>query len=65
MKKEKTRRGKIQVVKNRKGLYYFRVVASNGNTLCHSESYSSMAKCLQGIEAMKSVVIWGSVEELQ
>ena len=34
--------------------WYFRVVASNGKILCHSQSYRSKAACRRGLEAVRS-----------
>lgn len=31
--------------------WFFRIVASNGKTLCHSETYRTKRACLNGIRA--------------
>jgi uncharacterized protein YegP (UPF0339 family) len=36
---------KIHIEKNKKGRYFWRLVARNGRTLAHSEDYSSKRAC--------------------
>jgi uncharacterized protein YegP (UPF0339 family) len=33
--------------------YFFRIVAGNGRTLCHSENYVNMGDCLRAIGIIK------------
>ena len=47
--------GKIFVKKNKKGKYFFAVVARNGRILCHSESYSSRSKAVDGAVAVRRI----------
>lgn len=47
----------INTAKN--GQSHFTIKAKNGRILCHSETYSSPAKCKQGLEALRQVILWG------
>ena len=40
----------IQMLKNKQGKWLFHIKAENGKILCHSESYSSKAKCMYTIK---------------
>lgn len=44
--------GKFDVLKDRKGNYYFVIKAENGRTLCHSESYASLQACMKGVKSV-------------
>lgn len=37
--------GSIQILESVGGQYFFRVQATNGRTLCHSETYHNYADC--------------------
>ena len=37
----------IEITQNVNGCWYWRLMATNGQILAHSESYSSKAKCKQ------------------
>lgn len=43
---------KGQILKNKRGKYFFRIVTRNGNTLCHSESYSNITGAKRGINSL-------------
>ena len=47
------RKSKIVMKKNKRGLWYFNLVSSNGKIICTSESYSSAANCKKGINATR------------
>ncbi len=51
----------IEIFSARNGQYYFRVVASNGNILCHSESYTTKQNAINGANACVNVAIHGSI----
>lgn len=38
---------KIEILQNKSGVYYWRIVAANGYILAHSETYSSRSKAAQ------------------
>lgn len=64
----KKRKGKVILERNKKGQWYFKIVATNGRILCHSESYSSLDKALGGFHAVMApaeydVVIKGGRNE--
>ena len=40
-------KAKIELLKNRNGCWQWRITASNGEVLCHSEAYASKQKCNQ------------------
>lgn len=44
---------KIETLKNKNGKWFWRLVASNGKVLAHSESYSSKRKANQTVAAVK------------
>lgn len=45
---------KFQIIKKANGLYYFNLIASNGEIILSSEGYTSKKGCLNGIESVKS-----------
>ena len=45
--------GQFVMKKNKVGEWYYIVTASNGKTLCMSESYSSHTMCRKGIFALE------------
>ena len=47
------KKSKFVIKKDKKGQLYFIVVASNGKTLCTSESYTSLTNCKKGIAAVQ------------
>ena len=53
---------KVQVVRA-KGGWFFRIVASNGRTLCHSEIYKTKGHCRRTAIKIKGVRPW-KVEEV-
>jgi uncharacterized protein YegP (UPF0339 family) len=44
---------KFEISKNKKGQWFWRLVARNGETLCTSESYSSRAKALKTVRSVR------------
>ena len=47
--------------KNRQ--WYFRLVASNGKTICQSEGYTRKANVLKGIESVRAASRMAAVEQ--
>ncbi|MFM2119772.1 MAG: hypothetical protein RL722_1240 [Pseudomonadota bacterium] len=45
----------FEILRAERGGYYWRLKALNGETLCHSEVYTTKQAALGGIEAMKRV----------
>jgi len=54
---------KIQIVRA-KGGWFFRIVARNGRTLCHSEVYSTLDSCRRTVRRLINVMIDVGVEEV-
>ena len=45
-----------EIFAGRDGLYYFRVKATNGQILCHSEGYASRQMAEHGLGALIKVI---------
>ena len=58
----KERTGRIEIVKNKKKEYFFRVIGKNGRTLCHSETYKTVYGCNKGLNALGDVMFHGGVQ---
>ena len=56
---------KIQIVRGKKGGWFFRFVARNGRTLCHSEIYSSLAGCMKTASKLRDIMIGVRIEILE
>lgn len=46
-------KAKFEVLQTNSGKYYWRLKASNGEILCHSEEYTTRANAVAGTEACK------------
>ena len=46
--------GKFEVYKDKSGGYRFRLKAGNGETIASSESYTTKAAALKGIDSVKN-----------
>lgn len=46
--------GKFEVYKDKSGGYRFRLKAGNGETIASSESYTTKAAALKGVESVKN-----------
>lgn len=46
--------GKFEVYKDKSGGYRFRLKAGNGETIASSESYTTKAAALKGVESVKT-----------
>lgn len=44
---------KFSIFQGRDGQYYWRLKASNGETLCHSEGYTAKQSAQRGVESCK------------
>lgn len=55
---------KIKLVRNKDKQWYFKIVASNGKTLCHSETYSKKSSALRAIILIKNSALLAPVEEV-
>ena len=44
---------KFEVYLDKAGEYRFRLKATNGQNICHSEGYKAMASCMNGIESVR------------
>ena len=56
-------RMKIQIVR-RKGGWFFRMVARNGRTLCHSEMYTTLASCRKTAGMLRGLMVGVGIEEV-
>lgn len=57
--------GKFEVYPDKAGAYRFRLKAPNGEIIATSESYSSKAACMSGIESVKKNAASASVVEVK
>ena len=48
---------KFEVYVDKAGEYRFRLLATNGQNICHSEGYKALASCMNGIESVKKNVV--------
>jgi len=58
---------KIQIVRSRKGKkcgWFFRIVASNGRTLCHSEMYTTLANARKTAGRIRDTMVGVGIEEV-
>lgn len=53
---------KVKATENYRRHYYFRIVASNGRILCHSENYTRKVNCIKGINAMNNILFHGKTK---
>ncbi|MEJ7745423.1 MAG: YegP family protein [Luteimonas sp.] len=54
--------GQFTVFQGTDSQWYFRLRAPNGETICHSEGYTSRQGVLNGINAVKTYATGASVE---
>lgn len=47
------RKGKIELFLGEDKQFYFRIVASNGETVSISEGYSTKQKCIEGYKSVR------------
>ena len=59
---EKTKCPKFQVYQDKAGEFRFRLLASNGQNICHGEGYAKKASCLNGIESVRKNSLDAPVE---
>ena len=58
-KKEKC--PKFQVYLDRAGEFRFRLLAKNGQNICHGEGYKALKSCMNGIESVRTNAVDGEV----
>jgi len=51
--KENIMIGKIKILQSSNGQWFFRVVSTNGNTLCHSETYWNYTDCYSAAQIVQ------------
>ena len=54
---------KFQVYLDKAGEYRFRLLAKNGQNICHGEGYTALKSCLNGIESVRKNAADGTVEQ--
>lgn len=52
------------IERTRSGGFYWRLVAANGETLCHSEEYSTKGAALDGVAAVRRIAPIANVRDL-
>jgi len=55
-------RGKFTIFKGVDHQWYFRLRAPNGQTLCHSEGYTTRQSALHGVNAVKAYAPLSEIE---
>ena len=58
---------KIQIVRSKKGNkngWFWRIVASNGRTLCHSEIYTTLANARKTASRIRDTMVGVGIEEV-
>ena len=53
------RRYIVEVEKSSMGEYYWRLIAANGRTLAHSETYNSKATCIRIAKTLQNDLVGG------
>ncbi len=51
---EKAKCPKFEVYADKKGEFRFRLKAANGQNVCHSEGYTTLKACLNGVESVRN-----------
>jgi uncharacterized protein YegP (UPF0339 family) len=59
--REERHAGQVEITKDKRGEYRFRLKATNGQTVAVSEGYKTKDVCLQGVESVKSLAADASV----
>ena len=59
---EKTKCPKFQVYVDRAGEFRFRLLAKNGQNICHGEGYTKLSSCLNGIESVRKNAVDAKIE---
>lgn len=47
------RKFKIQVIRNSRNRWFWRIKSTNGKTLCHSENYNTKSAALNTVKTLK------------
>ena len=54
---------KFQVYQDKAGEFRFRLLAKNGQNICHGEGYKALKSCLSGIESVRKNAADSEVEQ--
>ena len=54
---------KFQVYQDKAGEFRFRLLAKNGQNICHGEGYKALKSCLNDIESVRKNAADGEVEQ--
>ena len=54
---------KFEVYVDKAGEFRFRLLAKNGQNICHGEGYKALKSCLNGIESVRKNAADGEVEQ--
>jgi uncharacterized protein YegP (UPF0339 family) len=52
---------KFVIAKSKDNQYYFVLVASNGEVICTSETYTTVQSCKKGIQSVKRNAIFATI----
>ncbi len=56
---------KFQVYLDKAGEFRFRLLAKNGQNICHGEGYTQLRSCLSGIESVRKSAVDAEVEQAE
>lgn len=56
---------KFQVYLDKAGEFRFRLLAKNGQNICHGEGYTQLRSCLNGIESVRKNAVDAEVEQAE
>ncbi|MDO5119419.1 MAG: YegP family protein [Coriobacteriales bacterium] len=56
---------KFQVYLDKAGEFRFRLLAKNGQNICHGEGYTQLRSCLSGIESVRKNAVDAEVEQAE
>ena len=59
---EKTKCPKFQIYQDKAGEFRFRLLARNGQNICHGEGYTQLRSCLNGVESVRKNVVDAAIE---
>ena len=55
---------KFEINKSQNNQYFFRIVASNGKTLAHSETYHNLTDCENAVQLIRNGASSSAVDHL-
>ena len=53
---------KIKILPTNDGQWYFKIIARNGRTLCHSESYKKLRSAIHAARVIREAKLYNIVE---